>query len=70
MTTARKLILAGIRVAVYHGDQKTAVRLYTENRISRAAFNSQWALGAKQKADGMPCACPACKTTTTTTQAP
>lgn len=65
MATIRQIALADIRVAAYHDDTKTAVRIYTENRISRAAFNAQWAAGRKQRQDGMPCGCHQCKTTTT-----
>ena len=70
MTTARQQLLAAIRVAGYHDDQRTLVRLRVENRVSNDVWRQQWAAGQKMRADGMPCACPRCKTTTQPPPAP
>ena len=53
--------LAWIRIAGYHNDQKSFVRLYVENRVSRKAADEAWAKGVKAKEGGMGCACHQCK---------
>lgn len=58
---SRADVLAGLRVAGYHNDQRTRVRLMVENRISREAADQAWHTGIKQKQGGMACACHACK---------
>lgn len=45
----RDRLLEQIRVAAYEGDDKTAIRIYVENRISREAFEKAVALGRSQK---------------------
>lgn len=68
--TPRDHALASMRIAGYHNDQRTRVRLICEHRISRKAFDEAWATGVKQKAGGMRCSCYQCNKTTTTTRAP
>jgi hypothetical protein len=53
--------LAAIRVAGYHNDQRTRVRLFTESRVSREAADKAWAKGMDQRAAGMACGCYQCK---------
>lgn len=57
----RQDVLDHIRIAGYHEDQKTYIRLYTENRVS--AGDAAWAYerGIMQKRSGMKCACHLCK---------
>lgn len=57
----RKDALAWIRIAGYHNDVGSFVRLYVENRVSRAAADEAWAVGKRQKANGVLCSCQACK---------
>jgi hypothetical protein len=66
----RSDLLAALRVAGYHNDQRTRVRLFTENRISREAADKAWATGQVQRQKGMACACPDCKKSTTTAAQP
>lgn len=49
-----------IRIAGYHGDSSSFVRLHTENRISRANADEAWSIGQKQRASGMRCTCHEC----------
>ena len=58
--TKREQILVNLRVAGYHGDSFTFVRLYVENRISRPVADAAYRAGAAQKAGGMRCSCYAC----------
>lgn len=51
-----------MRIAGYHDDSKRFTRLLVENRVARDVADKAWILGKKQKAGGMPCACPNCKT--------
>jgi hypothetical protein len=53
--------LNAIRFAGYHDDSRTAVRIYVENRISRAAYVGAWAEGQIAKQNGKPCGCPQCQ---------
>lgn len=53
-------LLALLRVAGYHNDQRSQVRLMVENRISREAADKAWATGIEQKRQGMKCACQNC----------
>ncbi|MGY2172145.1 hypothetical protein [Pseudomonas gingeri] len=57
----RKDALAHITTAGYHGDHKTALRIYTEQRISRQAYDDAFSRGAQLKRDGMRCICPQCQ---------
>jgi len=54
---SRQLLLASLRVAGYHQDQKAFVRLYTENRIDIRKAKKEYATGYKQKQSGVKCAC-------------
>ena len=45
----KKLILENIRVAIYEGDTKLALRLFTENRISHAAYTEAVNKGHEQR---------------------
>lgn len=57
----RSLALSSIRVAGYHGDDREAVRIYTESRISLAAYSNAILQGQQMKANGMACSCMKCK---------
>jgi hypothetical protein len=57
----RKEALAHIKFAGYHEDLKAAMRIYTENRISYAAYSDAYAAGKQFKAKGMPCGCSDCQ---------
>lgn len=57
----RKDALAHIKVAGYHEDSKAAMRIYTENRISYAAYSDAYAAGRQAKASGIPCGCTGCQ---------
>lgn len=56
----RKDALTTIRVAGYHGDQRTYLRTYTEHRISMAAAQAEYQRGQRMKKDGVPCSCQEC----------
>lgn len=53
--------LVHIRIAGYHNDQKSFMRLYTENRVSLKAANGEFARGQNMKTSGVPCTCQTCK---------
>ncbi len=53
-------VLSLIRVAGYHNDQRSRVRLLVENRVSREAADKAWLTGIEQKQNGMKCSCPDC----------
>ena len=57
----RKQALAHIKIAGYHQDSKTFIRLYTENRISFTAANKAYQEGYRLKQAGMKCGCSNCK---------
>jgi len=57
----RSDVLAHLRIAGYHDDTRSFVRLYTENRVSLAVANAEWRRGGKMKAAGVPCTCRECK---------
>jgi hypothetical protein len=57
----RKDVLALIRVAGYHADQRSFIRLYAGNRISYQAATEAYHEGAKLKEAGMRCTCLECK---------
>lgn len=57
----RQTALNLLRVAGYHSDRKTFVRVYVENRVSLQATNQAYDTGANQKKAGMPCGCIDCK---------
>ncbi|WP_271198509.1 hypothetical protein [Pseudomonas turukhanskensis] len=56
----RKDAIALIKVAGYHGDTKTSLRIYTENRVSYAAYSEAYARGGQLKQEGMACTCFEC----------
>lgn len=58
--TKREQVLGAMRVAGYHSDDRTFLRLYTENRISYAAAMDARADGARAKVRGVPCTCREC----------
>ena len=53
-------VRAAIRIAGFHGDSRSYVRLYTENRIKRAEADEAWSQGQRQRAGGMRCSCHEC----------
>jgi hypothetical protein len=57
----RKSALVALRVAGYHEDMATWVRVYVENRVSRTAADAEWSRGKAMKAAGVGCSCPDCK---------
>lgn len=57
----RDTVLSLARVAGYHDDSQTFVRLYVENRISRTAMNAAWEKGIKARKACVPCDCMRCK---------
>lgn len=60
----RKDALAHIRIAGYHNDQRTALRIYVEHRsVSKTAHDEAWLAGIKAKNAGMPCGCIHCTPT-------
>ncbi len=56
----RSQILGAIKVAAYHNDERTALRLYVENRVSYEAFKVAMREGRQAKAAGMKCTCYEC----------
>lgn len=56
----RKDALAHIKVAGYHNDQRTAMRIYTENRVSFESYREAFARGVELKQQGMACTCYQC----------
>jgi hypothetical protein len=54
-------VLAHIRIAGYHDDQATRVRLMVESRVSRRAADDAWSIGRVQRRLGIPCGCIHCK---------
>lgn len=57
----REHALAYLRIAGYHGDRAAFVRLYVENKISRAKAEEAFRLGQTMRADGARCDCHECK---------
>ena len=64
--TERKVVsktdqaLQGIKIAGYHGDQKTFIRLYVEHRISIRRARVAYASGEVAKATRVRCNCHEC----------
>ena len=56
----RKDAIALITLAGYHGDTQTALRIYTEKRVSYTAYSEAYARGAQLKQEGMACTCFEC----------
>lgn len=57
----RNAVLTHIRVAGYHGDDREAVRIYSENRISLAAYSTAILQGKSMRRNGIACTCMKCK---------
>jgi hypothetical protein len=57
----RKTAIQVIKVAGYHGDTKTFMRTYCENRISFAVADNFFRNGKQAKLAGMKCDCNQCK---------
>ena len=53
-------VIAYMRIAGYHGDTKSQVRLFCENRISKEVANEAYRQGIKQKLAGVKCHCYQC----------
>ncbi len=49
-----------IRVAGYHDDYGTGLRLYVENRISYKKFQEAYQAGTHARISGVKCACHRC----------
>lgn len=49
-----------ITVAGYHDDSRTAMRIYTEKRISYQVYTEAYAKGAQLKSEGMARTCFQC----------
>ena len=45
----RQIVLAHIKACGYENDQRTAIRLYTENRVSYSAYMQAWRKGVELK---------------------
>ncbi|MFN3886119.1 MAG: hypothetical protein ACK4MG_04100 [Aquabacterium sp.] len=58
--STRANVLAWMRIAGYHADMRTFLRLYTENRISKRVADEAYRAGMKQKLAGVPCMCHDC----------
>ena len=52
--------LAHIRIAGYHDDQRARVRLFVENRVSKAAADEAWRSGIAARNAGVKCSCYQC----------
>jgi hypothetical protein len=57
----REVALTLLRVAGYHQDSGEFTRLYIENRVSYAVAKEHYAIGARQRASGVPCGCHECQ---------
>lgn len=58
--TKRADIIAHMRIAGYHADQKSWLRLFVDNRIGRAVADEAYRKGTAQKLAGVPCHCHQC----------
>lgn len=58
----RGAALENIKLAGYHGNSREALKIYTEHRISLAAYSHAYAQGQALKLAGIPCTCMKCKT--------
>lgn len=57
----RKDALNHIRVAGYHEDKKSFIRLKVENRVSNQCANDAYREGMRQRDAGVKCNCYECK---------
>jgi len=55
MTTKREFYLAEARIAGYHDDKRTFIRLVIESRVRRELLNEAWHAGRRALAAGVPC---------------
>lgn len=56
----RKDVLEWIRIYGYHFDERSALRLYTENRVSYKAYRQAYDAGVRARYNGVPCSCRRC----------
>lgn len=61
--TDRDRTLALLRIAGFHGDQRTWMRTYTSRRISYLVARKAWADGQRARAAGAGCSCYECVAT-------
>ncbi|AWI53193.1 hypothetical protein DEH84_06930 [Aquabacterium olei] len=64
---SRADVLDWMRIAGYHADMRTFLRLYTENRISKRVADEAYRTGTRQKLAGMRCMCHECTKAPTST---
>jgi hypothetical protein len=57
----RNSAISYLRIAGYHDDIKSFVRLYVENKISKSVADRAYNEGKKQRVNGVPCKCYQCK---------
>jgi len=57
----RKDALILLRIAGYHSDERSYIRLYVENRLSRPAADAEWRRGTAMRAAGVRCTCTTCR---------
>ena len=57
---SRKQLLESLKIAGYHKDDHSFLRLYTENRISYAAAQAARTAGIRARQQGLRCTCHAC----------
>lgn len=53
--TKRDFYLAEARIAGYHDDSRTFMRLVVSSRVSREVLNAAWISGKRAYAAGIPC---------------
>lgn len=63
---SRKHVLTWLKVAGYHNDQASFVRLYVENRVSVSVARQAFSDGARAKQAGVKCSCRDCNSITQT----
>lgn len=61
----RKDVLMAIRVAGYHGDQKSGILLYVHNWVSLETYSREFNAGVEMRQMGVPCDCFKCRRTDT-----
>jgi len=57
----REILIELLRIAGYHRDTKTFVRLYVENRISRTKATEEFNRGHELRLRGVRCTCRECR---------
>lgn len=58
--SAREQVLAVLRYAGHHNDQRAWIRVYTSHRVSYAVARKAWAEGQRARANGTRCTCVEC----------